>query len=64
MASFVKHSGFVIATPHSNLVKIQDISQETLLEISRLLGVDKLEPTKRLKDESIRTIFIYAPDKS
>ena len=64
MASFVKHSGFVITTPHSNLVKSQDISQETLLEISRVLGVDKLEPTKRLKDESIRTIFIYAPDKS
>jgi hypothetical protein len=56
--AFVKDSGFIITTPHSNLVRRVDISQAQLLQIAGILGIQDM---KRLEDETIRTIFVYAP---
>jgi hypothetical protein len=59
---FVKHGGFIITTPKSNLVDNigGTVSQEKLREIARILGVTA-NYANRLKEETIRTIFVYAP---
>lgn len=59
---FVKHGGFIITTPKSNLVDNigGTVSQEKLREIARILGVTGAK-ANRLKEETIRTIFVYAP---
>ena len=60
---FVKHGGFIITTPKSNLVDNigGTVSQEKLREIAQILGVTDANYANRLKEETIRTIFVYAP---
>lgn len=63
MAGFVKHGGYVVTTSRKNYVSEKDVDQQTLKQIADLLGI-KPADTDKLAAESIRTISIYAPDKS
>jgi hypothetical protein len=56
--ALVKEGGYIITTRHSNAVQRVTVSQEKLLQIAEILGMQDL---KTLSDEYIRTIFVYAP---
>jgi hypothetical protein len=61
MGSYVQHGGYVITTLNKNYVSAKDLSQDTLKDIAKLLGISKADADK-LGAESIRTIFAYAPE--
>jgi hypothetical protein len=60
MGSFVQHGGYIVTTPTKNYVSELPVSQSTLLQIAALLGIEPADISK-LKSETIRTMFIYAP---
>jgi hypothetical protein len=62
MGSLVKHGGYVVTTPSGNYVSTRDVGQQTLQTIADLLGIERADREK-LAAESIRTVFIYTPDK-
>jgi hypothetical protein len=65
MGAFVKQQGgYVVTTPHKQYASKKSVDQQTLLQIAELLGINKPGDQDTLKVESIRTIFVYAPDKS
>lgn len=54
--AFSRRGGYVITTLERNLVQASDVSQKTLHDVARYLGVTDLKP-----DETIRTIFYVTP---